>query len=201
MSDATTVPMACGLLKPAVILPTAALGWSDEEVRCALLHEREHLRRHDWLVLILARTVAAIYWFHPLTWVAWVKLRLEVERACDDAVVQQADGTAYAAQLVTLARRMKTTSTVPLLSMTSRGDLRARVRALLDPARPRGRAGRPAQVAIAVGLCVVIGMLAPLRVVGVSAAQKGRPLALLPAWDGCIPGGRPGSRARRHRGR
>ena len=36
---------------------------------------------------ILARAVAAFYWFHPLVWMAWRRLCLEAERSCDDAVV------------------------------------------------------------------------------------------------------------------
>ena len=35
---------------------------------------------------MLARVVCAFYWFHPLVWVAWHRLRLDSERACDDGV-------------------------------------------------------------------------------------------------------------------
>ena len=45
-----------------------------------------------------------IYWFHPLVWMAWRRLRLEAEKACDDAVLREAGPEAYADQLVTLAR-------------------------------------------------------------------------------------------------
>jgi beta-lactamase regulating signal transducer with metallopeptidase domain len=53
----------------------------------------------------VARSVCGVYWFHPLVWVCWRHLRLEAERACDDAVVRDGEATAYADQLVTHAVR------------------------------------------------------------------------------------------------
>jgi beta-lactamase regulating signal transducer with metallopeptidase domain len=44
-----------------------------------------------------------VYWFHPLVWIAWRRLGLEAEHASDDAVLREADATAYADQLVALA--------------------------------------------------------------------------------------------------
>ena len=57
----------------------------------------------------MARFVCALYWFHPLVWMAWRRLRLEAERACDDAVLRRAEATAYADQLVLLAERLAST--------------------------------------------------------------------------------------------
>jgi beta-lactamase regulating signal transducer with metallopeptidase domain len=60
------------------------------------MHEIEHIQRGDWLMQIVARTVAALYWFHPLVWTAWRRLCLEAERSCDDAVVLSEERTDYA---------------------------------------------------------------------------------------------------------
>jgi beta-lactamase regulating signal transducer with metallopeptidase domain len=54
----------------------------------------------------MARVVCALYWFHPLVWIAWRRFCLESERACDDAVVRSVERIAYAEQLVALARRL-----------------------------------------------------------------------------------------------
>src|SRR4029077_512611 len=99
-------PITCGLLRPAIVLPSDAKDWSDADFRHAIVHELEHVRRVDWLVHLVARFVCAVYWFHPLVWIAWRGLCLESERACDDAVLRGAEQTAYAEQLVGLARRM-----------------------------------------------------------------------------------------------
>ena len=106
--------------------------WAEEDLRRALVHEIEHVRRADWTVQLMAQATSALYWFNPLVWVAWRKLSLEAERACDDAVLEKDESTAYARQLVSLARRMTRTSAQPAIGMARRSDLSARVRAVLD---------------------------------------------------------------------
>ena len=85
--EAVPGPMTFGIGRPVIVLPLDAREWSGAELRRALMHETEHIQRGDWLMQIVARTVAAIYWFHPLVWTAWRRLCLEAERSCDDAVV------------------------------------------------------------------------------------------------------------------
>ena len=86
------------------MLPMSAQTWSDGDLRRAVIHELEHVRRCDWLLRCIARAVCAFYWFHPLVWLAWRRFILEGERACDDAVLQHTEATTYADQLVVLAQ-------------------------------------------------------------------------------------------------
>jgi uncharacterized protein (TIGR03435 family) len=127
-----------------------------------MLHELEHVRRLDWPVQMAARVVCAVYWFHPLVWVAWRQLCLESERACDDAVLREEDGTAYAEQLVLLARRIAKTDAMPLVSIAGRSNLSTRVAAMLAGNVERGRV-RVATVSVlatvAVGAALAIGPL------------------------------------------
>ena len=106
LHEALTGPMTCGVAHPAIMLPLEAQNWEAEDLNRALVHEMEHVRRADWAVHCLARAVCAAYWFHPLVWIAWRQLALEAERACDDAVLRRSEATAYADQLVGLARRL-----------------------------------------------------------------------------------------------
>ena len=86
-------PLTCGFSRPCILLPSEAQQWNDSDLRRALVHELEHVRRRDWVIQLAARAACALYWFHPLAWVAWRRLCLEAERACDDAVLQrQASG-------------------------------------------------------------------------------------------------------------
>jgi len=150
---------------PAILLPVDADEWSDVDVRRAIVHELEHVRRADWPVQLAARVVCAVYWFHPLVWIAWRHLCLESERACDDAVLRGAEHTDYAEQLVMLASRLSHSAMRPMLSMASGSDLSARIRAVLDRRQPRGRAGIVnASVTIAIAGLVVLA-LSPLRAV------------------------------------
>ncbi len=196
--EALPGPMTCGILSPAIVMPIDAPTWPAEDLRRALVHELEHVRRHDWLTQCLARVVAAGYWFHPAVWVAWRQLALEAERACDDAVLlstcRDLDGststdragessTAYADQLVVLARRLKTAyaeggqsaSRQPQLAMANRSDLATRVVAVLDSSQARGRAGARYIVVAIVATTILGAGLSSFRIVAAPGSQAQAP--------------------------
>jgi beta-lactamase regulating signal transducer with metallopeptidase domain len=161
-------PFMCGIWRPTIVLPAAATEWSDEDLTRALVHELEHVRRVDWAVQFGARLTCACYWFHPLVWVAWRRLCLEAERACDDGVVQRAERADYAEQLVLMAQRMSKANAQPVLTMANRSDLASRVAALLNPTQRRGRAGA---LAAASSFCAAVlagAAVAPVRAVAIS---------------------------------
>jgi beta-lactamase regulating signal transducer with metallopeptidase domain len=158
-------PITCGTRRPAVILPSDATTWSDADVRRALIHEMEHIRRNDWAMQLVARGTCALYWFHPLVWKLRREFCLEAERACDDAVLRGENHADYADQLVQLARRMSSVSTVATLTMAGRSDLSTRVSAILDGAQKRGPVGMFPVVTTAAAALVATLTLAPLRAV------------------------------------
>jgi beta-lactamase regulating signal transducer with metallopeptidase domain len=164
-------PLTCGIWRPSILLPDEASEWNEADLRRALVHELEHVRRGDWAIQLAARATCILYWFHPLAWVAFRRLSLEAERAADDAVVRSADYTEYADQLVLLAGRLSKAQAQAALGMANRSDLSARVSALLDGSQRRGRAGwRPVAIALSVaGLFVLL--LAPVRAVSQARRQ------------------------------
>ncbi len=157
--------MTFGITRPVIVLPLDAREWDEAELRRALMHELEHIKRGDWLMQILARAVAACYWFHPLVWTAWRRLCLEAERSCDDAVVISEERTDYAEQLVTLAQRMSATPVQPMLGMANRSDLSTRVTAVLDDRLHRGRAGFALAAGTVAAAALVVIAVAPVRAV------------------------------------
>ena len=163
--EAVPGPMTFGVYRPVIVLPPDAREWSDAELRRALMHELEHIQRGDWIMQIVARVVAACYWFHPMVWMAWRRLCLEAERACDDAVVMSEERTDYAEQLVTLAQRMSATPVQPLLGMANRSDLSTRVTAVLDERLRRGRAGFALAAGTMAAAAVMVLTVAPVRAV------------------------------------
>jgi hypothetical protein len=158
-------PLTCGLAHPAIVLPSDAERWDDRQLRHAIVHEMEHVRRGDTVVQLAARVVCALYWFHPLVWIAWRGLCLESERACDDAVLRDSERTEYAEQLVALAGRLSSHAWLPGVSMANRSDLSARITAILDSGQPRGRAGALSAGAILAVAGLVIVAISPLRAV------------------------------------
>jgi len=102
--------------------------------------------------------------------VTWRRLCLEAERACDDAVVQRAERTDYAEQLVTMAERMSSVNAQPVLGMANRSDLARRVTALLDATQQRGRAGAFAGASALTAAVLAGSVVAPMRAVAVSGS-------------------------------
>ena len=171
--EALPGPMTCGLVRPAIILSPDAPAWTGEELNRALVHELEHVRRGDWLSQCLARAVCALYWFHPLVWMAWRRLELEAERSCDDAVLERSEATAYADQLVGLARRLTMAARSPSLAMANRTDLAERVRAVLDSRRSRGRAGMLPVALVCAGAALLVVAVSPLTMIAAPQSSAG----------------------------
>ncbi len=163
--EGIAAPLTLGLWAPVILLPPDACAWNRADLRRALVHELEHVRRGDWVIQLAARAVCACYWFHPLAWVALRQLCLEAERACDDAVVRSAERTDYADQLVLLARRLSHAHAPAMLGMANRSDLSVRVTALLDDQQRRGRAGAFAAAGAVLAASVVVMAIAPVRAI------------------------------------
>jgi uncharacterized protein (TIGR03435 family) len=165
-----TSPMTCGIAEPSIGLPIEAREWSATELRQALIHEAEHIRRGDWVVLVLSRVACSLYWFQPLVWIAARRLNLESEYACDDAVVRVGERASYAQQLVSMARRLSEGVSHPALPMADRRDLAKRVDAVLNHARPRTQLRTWTVAATTIATLLVSAAIAPWRP---AAAQSG----------------------------
>jgi hypothetical protein len=176
--EKVSAPLTFGVLRPSIILPLSARRWPEAELRHALVHEREHIERHDWPLLLLVQAVCALYWFNPLVWMAGRRLRLEAELACDDAVLRDHEPSGYARQLVALAEEMSHARPRLALGMAKRSDLSIRISALLDSSRRRGGAGMRARLLAVAAMTVVLFAFAPARVV---AQSSGGDAALLEA--------------------
>jgi bla regulator protein BlaR1 len=164
-SAETDVPLTGGVFAATVMLPETADEWSAEQRRIVLLHELTHARRRDPLLWLLAQVAVALYWFHPLAWLAAARFRREQERSCDDAVVRAGtDGSVYAAQLVELARSATNAGAyVAALTIAASSDLEQRVRALLDGRANRNGLSRRVCWAAATAVLVALIPLAALR--------------------------------------
>jgi beta-lactamase regulating signal transducer with metallopeptidase domain len=154
-----------GILVPRVLLPSSVNQWSDDRAWMVLGHELAHIKRHDWVVQVLAEAARAIYWFNPVFWLAYGRLRRESEHACDDAVIRMgAAGTQYAEELLELARALRSENSMrsPILAMAQPSHLERRLVALLDPALNRLAATPWSVIVVAL---VAIGLTLPLAAV------------------------------------
>jgi len=158
------VPMTFGLLRPVVLLPHGTADWPAERLRVVMLHEVAHIKRRDWLTTMLAETVCAFYWFHPLVWLAAHRLRAESEQACDDLVltsgVQAVD---YADHLLEVVRGLKGRrgSMPAVVTMAQERDLTGRLKTILAESKNRSAAtGRGLALAILAALVIVMPLAA-----------------------------------------
>lgn len=79
-------PAVCGLRHPCLLLPRT--DYSPAELRCILLHEFIHLRRHDLWCNWLAIAARTLHWFNPLVWLMVRAYRADRELACDASVLR-----------------------------------------------------------------------------------------------------------------
>jgi len=159
------VPMTWGIVRPVVLLPSDAEEWDTERRTVVLAHELAHVRRWDTLTQWIAHLALALFWFHPLVWVAARRMREEREHACDDAVLSI--GTrpvAYADHLLSIVRSLgQAEGPAAALAMARRSQFEGRLLAILDSATQRGGVTRGLGFA---ALVVAAAAVLPLATLG-----------------------------------
>ncbi|HKW99424.1 MAG TPA: TonB family protein [Bryobacteraceae bacterium] len=160
------MPMTCGFLRPAVLLPADATEWSEERRRFVLLHELAHVRRGDLAAQAIARMALTFYWWNPLAWAVWRGFLKERERAADDVVLNAgASASEYAANLLEVARTMQATPAAAWagVPMARRSQLEGRLLSILDSAAKRKAPDRTSWRAAAILAVVLVAPLAAMR--------------------------------------
>jgi TonB family protein len=169
------MPLTWGIFRPVIVLPSSAAHWPEDRRRIVLSHELAHIARHDWLLQICAEFARAVYWFHPLLWLAAARLRQESERASDDAVLRSGIAPShYASQLLDLARTLENSGRAwsTALAIARPSNLERRFAAMLNPSINRRRLSPKAKLLIPfVALCFLLP-LAALRLSAQNLAGK-----------------------------
>jgi hypothetical protein len=155
------MPMTWGIARPVILLPPGAEAWDGERRRAVLLHELAHVGRRDCLWQGIASLCCAVYWFHPGVWWAARRMRVEREHAADDRVLEAGIRPSnYARHLVEVARSSWGRAAPPgVVALARRSGLEERVLAVLERARPRGRAGgRGTAVVAAIAVAALVSL-------------------------------------------
>ncbi len=184
-SDHPALLATWGWRRPIVILPRGAQSWTEDRIRIVLLHELAHVARGDWPIQVLAGIARAIYWFNPFLWIACRRLRQESERAADDAVLNRGvEGSAYASELVTLARAFQAHSRVwlPAPAIARPSTLERRVVAMLNARVNRQPMSRTARIATVAALAAVA-----VTIVSAQVAFSSLSGAVYDSQDGLLP--------------
>jgi len=144
LSEQVKSPFLFGLLRPRIVLPPNLLKELDQrQLRDVLLHEMIHWKRRDLWVGWVQVLAQALFWFHPLVWLANYRLRHERECACDEAVLalDEREPKAYGESLlkVLLAAKGQSSAALGFLGIFERNTrLQSRLEDIMNyPSRTR----------------------------------------------------------------
>jgi hypothetical protein len=99
-------PAVLGIRHPEVVVPAWLLAAPPEEQRLVVLHEAEHVRARDPLVLAAGSLALALMPWNPAAWWMLLRLRAAVEMDCDARVLRRGvERHAYGTLLIEMAGR------------------------------------------------------------------------------------------------
>jgi len=103
-SSRVDVPTVVGWIRPAIVLPMAAIAaLTPAQVEAILAHELAHIRRHDYAVNLLQTVAETLLFYHPAVWWLSNRIRAEREHCCDDVAIEVCgDPVGYARALADL---------------------------------------------------------------------------------------------------
>lgn len=144
-------PLLSGIFKPTLLIPEGFQNqFSARQQQLMINHELVHFHRGDNLYNLFALLFVAVFWFNPLTWMAYRAFRRSQELACDAVVLNQStteDKISYSKALVQCAER-----SLHLFSIYSpygeKNTMFKRIKNIQRPAKIK-----PALI----GLCVALG--------------------------------------------
>jgi beta-lactamase regulating signal transducer with metallopeptidase domain len=140
VSDRVVIPMAWGVVHPAIVLPMTACDWSAEQFRHVLLHELVHLKRRDVVFNLMQMVCCALYWYNPLVWHFSSRVSMYREQSCDDRVLEHGVRPGvYARHLVDVAQLAigGVGNNLAVIRFTGRSELGTRIRRILDKSAAR----------------------------------------------------------------
>lgn len=132
--DHIASPFLLGLIHPRIYLPSAL---DPQTAASVIAHEHAHLMRRDPIWKTVGFVLLALYWFHPLVWVAYVLFCRDMELACDARATRDfshAERKTYAEALLACSLPHAGRSFCPLAF----GEIgvKSRIRALLQGKKP-----------------------------------------------------------------
>lgn len=114
MCDDIKTPFILGVVSPRIYLPSGMDAAQQSQV---IAHETAHLKRRDHWWKPLGFLLLAVYWFHPLCWLAYILLCRDIELDCDEKVIRamgKDDRIAYSEALLSCSSPGRMVMACPL---------------------------------------------------------------------------------------
>jgi len=160
-------PALFGFVRPRLLLPAGLTrSFSLEELRYVFLHELGHIKRNDILVGWLMTALQILHWFNPLVWLAFHRMRVDRELACDALALSYAraeENQPYGRTIIKLLESFGRSAWAPSLAGTveDKNQLKERIRMIARFDKTNR------------GLALALAMLAGLGLVTLTDAQSG----------------------------
>jgi TonB family protein len=173
LSDEIDSPVTFGLHTPKIILPLSFRNLSESCQKAVLCHELLHVRRYDWILIVIEEIVCSIFWFHPAIWWLRSRIHLSREQAVDHEVVQlTGDKKPYLDSLLEFAQAQGRPRAVPAPLFLKERHLVQRVSLLLkEVSMSRSR------LAVSmIGICILL--ICTLRIAAAWFPFTGEPVTI-----------------------
>ena len=146
-----------------ILLPTDAMDWPAEMQQAVLAHERAHVARWDFVLLVVSQLNRALFWCNPLSWWLHRRLIMLTELASDDqAMAVTTDRLRYAEILLEIGRGPVDASRGPAMARSA--TLVRRIERIVQGETKPYRISRPQQVLLTAGvagLSLAVASLTP----------------------------------------
>jgi beta-lactamase regulating signal transducer with metallopeptidase domain len=133
-TDNVGSPALFGFIRPRLLLPVGLIqNFSLTELRYIFLHELGHIKRRDILFGWLFAALQIAHWFNPLVWLAFYRMRVDREFACDALAlsrVNDGENQAYGQTIIKLLESFGRSAWAPSLAGTveDRNQIKERIR-------------------------------------------------------------------------
>lgn len=165
-------PVTFGLGRGAILFPDSFLEMDPMLQRPIACHELLHVRRRDWLFVVIEDTLCSLFWFHPAIWWAVGRTQLYREQMVDREVLNvTGERKPYLESLLHIASMRSRPLAVPAPLFLRECHLAQRIALMLkEVAMSKTRVIVSVSAAVVILLCT--GRLAtgwfPLKAPGVS---------------------------------
>lgn len=127
-------PAVAGWVRPRILVPAWLMSIPQPQRSLVLLHEEEHVRARDPLLILVSRVARILTPWNPLVWILSSRLLRAVELDCDRRVLRRRpDVEAYGTTLLTVSARDPGTLLSAAAFAEAEAPLRRRILAMTTP--------------------------------------------------------------------
>ena len=150
-------PAVSGVFRPRILVPSWLASLPHQQRSLVLLHEQEHVRARDPMLIAVSRIARILAPWNPFVWLLSSRLVRAVELDCDRRVLRRRpDVEAYGTTLLTVSSREPSRLAAATAFAESEAPLRKRILAMTTP--PRAISVLGILTALVLGVVFLVGV-------------------------------------------